>query len=97
MVSDVIKSLSTFASLELSTLASVLFLDELAEAYSHKDKSKWYRFFTVRDISLQITSLSLSFSAPVGLIQPIFVQLQRRVHDLYYFEFWLAELFSVTY
>ena len=49
------------------------FLGERSEAYSHKEKSKWFQFLTVRDISLQCISLNLSFSAPIGLIFPTFV------------------------
>ena len=31
----------------------VAFLGERSEAFSHKDTSKWFRFFTIRDIPLR--------------------------------------------
>ena len=49
-----------------------MFLGERSEAYSHKDTSKWFRFFPVREIPLRFISLNLNFPAPIGRIHPIF-------------------------
>ena len=57
-------------------------LDERSEGYSHKDTSKRFRFFPVRDIPLRFNSLNLIFLAPNGRIYPIFVETLQRVHDL---------------
>ena len=75
-------------------LVSYLFLDERSEAFSHKDTSKWFHFFLVRDIPLRFISLKLIFSAPNGRIHPIFVKTLRRVHHQSYSEFSAAENFS---
>ena len=49
------------------------FLGERSEAYLHKDTSKSFCFYPVRDIPLRFISLNLIFSAPIGRIYPIFV------------------------
>ena len=49
------------------------FLGERSEAYSHKDTSKWFRFFPVRDIPLRFISLNVILSVPIGRIYPSFV------------------------
>ena len=51
----------------------IMFLGEWSEAFSHKDTSKWFCFFPVRDIHLRFTSLNLIISAPIGHIYPILV------------------------
>ena len=48
--------------------SAIFFLGERSETYSHKDTSKWFRFFPVHDIPLRFNSLNLFFSAPVGQI-----------------------------
>ena len=58
------------------------FLGEGSVAFSHKDTSKWFCFFPVRDIPLRFISLKLIFSAPIGRIHPIFVKTLWWVHDL---------------
>ena len=57
----------------LETRLCSVFLSEWSEAYSHKDTSKWFRFFPVCDIPLRFISLNVIFSAPIGRIHPIFV------------------------
>ena len=71
------------------------FLGKRSETYSHKDTSKLFRFFPVRDIPLRFISSNVSFSAPMGRIYPIFVLTLRRVHDLCYSKFSAAENFSI--
>ena len=69
------------------------FLGERSEAYSHKDTSKWFRFFPVRDIPLRFNTFNLIFPAPIGRIHPVLASTLRRVHDLSYSKFSVAETF----
>ena len=63
-------------------LFKIPLLGERSEAHSHKDTSKWVRFFPVCDIPPRLISLNVNFSAPFGQIDPVFVWTLRRVHDL---------------
>ena len=74
-----------------SSMDGFTILGERSDAYSQKDTSKWFHFFPVRDILLRFISLNLFFSAPSGLIYPIFVWALRRVHDLSYSKLLAAE------
>ena len=78
----------------VSTISpSFMFLSERSGAYSHKDTSKCFRFFPVRDITLRFISLNILFSLPIGQIYPIIVETLLRVHDLSYSNFSAAEDF----
>ena len=53
----------------------IIVLGEWSEASSHKDTSKWFRLFPVRDIPLRFISLNVFFSAPIGRIYPLLYKL----------------------
>ena len=56
----------------MHTLEKIDFLSERREAISRNDTSEGFRFFPIRDIPLRFIYLNLFFSAPFGLIHPIF-------------------------
>ena len=71
VLSNVVKRLSTFPSLALSTLAKMCRRADWR--FSHKDTSKWFRFFPGHDIPLRFIFLNVIFSAHIGRIHLIFV------------------------